>query len=162
MLVTAYHGDLDAVGHGFGVSSPAWTYQLAHVDKLAEQIASALPFGRRAVRDRRPRDGQRRPRGPDRRGRRCPELRAGVALLGGEPRARHVYARPGAAADVLATWREVLGERAWVVSRDEAIKDGWFGPVDESMTDRIGDVVAAATGTCRDRRLARRAEGERR
>jgi hypothetical protein len=76
-----------------------------------------------------------------------PELRAGVALLGGEPRARHVYAEPGAAADVLAAWREVLGDRAWVASRDEAIKDGWFGPVDEAMRPRIGDVVAAATGT---------------
>jgi hypothetical protein len=54
---------------------------------------------------------------------------------------------PGAAADVLAAWRQILGERAWVMSRDEAIKDGWFGPVDEAMTDRIGDVVAAATGT---------------
>jgi hypothetical protein len=57
-----------------------------------------------------------------------------------------VYARPGSAADVLAAWREVLGDRAWVASRDEAIKDGWFGPVDEQMRSRIGDVVAAATG----------------
>jgi hypothetical protein len=146
VLVTAYHGDLDAVGHGFGVSSPAWTYQLAHVDRLAEQIAQALPFGavlyvtadhgmvNVAPEDRVDADL-------------VPELRAGVALLGGEPRARHVYARPGAAADVLAIWREVLGERAWVASREEAIGYGWFGPPDYSVTDRIGDVVAAATGT---------------
>jgi hypothetical protein len=58
-----------------------------------------------------------------------------------------VYARPGAAADVLAAWREVLGERAWVLSRDDAIKEGWFGVVDAPMAERIGDVVAAATGT---------------
>jgi hypothetical protein len=146
VLVSAYHGDLDAVGHGFGVSSPAWTYQLAHVDRLAEQIAQALPFGavlyvtadhgmvNVAPEDKVDADT-------------VPELRAGVALLGGEPRARHVYARPGAAADVLAIWREVLGERAWVASRDEAISYGWFGPPDYSVTDRIGDVVAAATGT---------------
>jgi hypothetical protein len=146
VLVTAYHGDLDAVGHGFGVSSPAWTYQLAHVDRLAEQIAQALPFGavlyvtadhgmvNVAPEDKVDADL-------------VPELRAGVALLGGEPRARHVYARPGAAADVLAIWREVLGERAWVASREEAIGYGWFGPPDYSVTDRIGDVVAAAAGT---------------
>ena len=78
---------------------------------------------------------------------RRPELRDGVALLGGEPRARHVYARPGAAADVLARWQEVLGGAAWVVSRDEAIDEGWFGPVDPGRADRIGDVVAACTGT---------------
>jgi hypothetical protein len=48
---------------------------------------------------------------------------------------------------VLTLWRDVLGERAWVVSREEAIREGWFGPVDDSLTDRIGDVVAAAVGT---------------
>jgi hypothetical protein len=76
-----------------------------------------------------------------------PGLRDGVALLGGDARARHVYAEPGAAADVLAAWREVLGHRAWVAGRDEAIAEGWFGPVDPRVLPRIGDVVAAATGT---------------
>jgi hypothetical protein len=76
-----------------------------------------------------------------------PVLQEGVAVLGGEPRARHLYTLPGAAADVLATWRETLGERAWVLSRDEAIKDGWFGEVDPAMAERIGDVIAAPSGT---------------
>ncbi len=75
-----------------------------------------------------------------------PELRDGVALLGGEPRARHVYAKPGAAADVLAAWAEVVGDRAWVLPRDEAISAGWFGPVDPALAGRIGDVVAAPAG----------------
>jgi hypothetical protein len=78
-------------------------------------------------------------------------LRDGVALLGGEPRFRHVYTRPGAADDVLATWREVLGERAWVLPREEAVKEGWFGPagtaVSDVMAPRIGDVVAASAGS---------------
>ncbi len=145
-LVTVYHGDLDNTGHGFGVSSDAWYYQLAHVDKLAEQLASALPsqtclyvtadHGMVDV-------------GPEDRidVDELPELRAGLAVLGGEARARHIYAEPGAAGDVLATWREVLGDRAWVMSRDEAIKEGWFGPVDPSLADRIGDVVAAPVGS---------------
>jgi len=75
-----------------------------------------------------------------------PELRAGVALLGGEPRARHVYAETGAAPDVLAAWREVLGARAWVASREEAVSAGWFGEVAGQMAARIGDVVAAPAG----------------
>ncbi len=144
-IVTAYHGDLDATGHVFGVGSEAWYYQLAHIDKLAEQIAGALPpdtafyvtadHGMVDVpsEDRIDVDV-------------WPELREGVALLGGEGRARHVYAHAGAAADVLAAWREVLGNRAWVHSRDEAIKEGWFGPVDPDMARRIGDVVAAPAG----------------
>jgi hypothetical protein len=145
-LVTVYHGDLDGTGHVFGVGSEAWYNQLAHVDKLAEQLASALPSGTHmhvtadhgmldvGSEDRIDVDA-------------IPELRAGLALLGGEPRARHLYARPGAAADVLVTWREMLGDRAWVLSRDEAIKEGWFGPVDPGMADRIGDVVAAPVGS---------------
>ena len=47
--------------------------------------------------------------------------------VGGEPRARHIYIAEGAADDVLTTWRETLAERAWVVSREEAIAAGWFG-----------------------------------
>ena len=144
--VSVYHGDLDATGHVFGVGSDAWYNHLAHVDKLAEQIASALPSGACLYvtadhgmvdigpDDKLDVDAHR-------------ELRAGLALLGGEPRARHLYARPGAAADVLAAWREVLSDRAWVLSRDEAIKEGWFGPVDERMVPRIGDVVAAPAGS---------------
>jgi hypothetical protein len=144
-LVTVYHGDLDGTGHGLGVASDSWYYQLAHVDKLAEQLAGVLP-GDSALyvtadhgmvdvpaEDRVDVDD-------------TPDLRAGVTLLGGEPRARHVYARPGAEADVLAAWREVLGSRAWVLSREDAIKEHWFGPVEPAMIPRIGDVVAAPAG----------------
>ena len=144
-LVMVYHGDLDATGHACGCASDAWRYHLAHVDKLAEQLAGALPPGTTlyitadhgmvdvAPQDRIDADT-------------VPGLRAGVALLGGEPRARHVYAEPGAAADVLASWREIMGARAWVVSRDEAVAEGWFGPARPSLAPRIGDVVAAPAG----------------
>jgi hypothetical protein len=54
----------------------------------------------------------------------------------------------GAADDVLSGWRATLGDRAWVVSRDEAIGAGWFGPrVTDGVRTRIGDVVAAARGS---------------
>ncbi|MGH3977902.1 MAG: alkaline phosphatase family protein, partial [Pseudonocardiaceae bacterium] len=41
---------------------------------------------------------------------------------------------------------EVLGSRAWVVSREEAVTAGWFGPVASPVAERIGDVVVAARG----------------
>src|SRR6201995_3680341 len=144
-LVTVYHGDLDGTGHGLGVASDSWYYQLAHVDKLAEQIAGALPSDSALyvtadhgmvdvpAEDRVDVDDP-------------PDLRAGVTLLGGEPRARHVYAHPGAEADVLAAWREVLGSRAWGAAREEAIKENGCGPVDPAMIARIGDVIAAPAG----------------
>jgi hypothetical protein len=51
----------------------------------------------------------------------------------------------GAARDVLAIWREVVGDRMWVLTRDEAIAAGWFGPVvTNAARRRIGEVVAAA------------------
>jgi hypothetical protein len=144
-LVVVYHGELDATGHVFGCSSDAWRYHLGHVDKLAEQLAGELPPGTvlyvtadHGMTDVPPQDRIDADA--------VPGLRAGVTLLGGEPRARHVYAKPGAASDVLAAWREVLGHRAWVASREEAIADGWFGPVKAGLAPRIGDVVAAPAG----------------
>jgi len=145
-LVTVYVRDLDATGHVFGCGSAAWYYELGHVDRLAEQLASALPSGTRlyVTADHGMVDVPAAGRiDVDA----IPALREGVALLGGEARARHVYARPGAAADVLAAWRDTLAENAWVLSRDAAIGEGWFGPVNDSVAARIGDVVAAATGT---------------
>jgi len=140
-----YYGDLDATGHALGCRSDAWQYQLAHVDKLVEQLAAALPNGTvlhvtadHGMTDVQPAD--RIDVDVD------PALRDGVAVLGGEPRARHVYCKPGAADDVLRVWADVLGDRAWVASKDQAIADGWFGPVDDRFADRIGDVVAAPCG----------------
>ena len=68
--------------------------------------------------------------------------------VGGEARARHIYVAPGALDDVLAAWRDTVADRAWVVSRDEAITAGWFGErVTDATRRRIGDVVAAARGS---------------
>jgi predicted AlkP superfamily pyrophosphatase or phosphodiesterase len=145
-LVYAYHGDLDRAGHVYGCDSAAWRYQLRHVDLLARSLAEALPsdavllvtadHGMVDVAPERRVDVDR-----------VPALRDGVELLGGEARARHVYTRPGAAADVRATWTALLGDRMWVTSREEAVAAGWFGPdVPAEVALRIGDVVAAAFG----------------
>jgi Type I phosphodiesterase / nucleotide pyrophosphatase len=144
-LAMVYYGDLDATGHVLGCGSDAWQYQLAHVDKLAEQLAAAVPHGTvlyitadHGMTDVPP--GERADVDAQ------PELRAGLALLGGEPRARHLYCQPGAAGDVLHTWREVLGNRAWVASKEQAVADGWFGPVENAFEARIGDVIVAPSG----------------
>jgi Type I phosphodiesterase / nucleotide pyrophosphatase len=144
-LVSVYYGDLDATGHALGCGTDAWQYQLAYVDKLAEQLAGALPHGTalHIVADHGMTDVPEADRvDADAR----PELLSGVALLGGEPRARHLYCEPGAAGDVLAAWSQALGERFWVTSRERAIADGWFGPVSEQFAARIGDVLVAPSG----------------
>jgi hypothetical protein len=58
-----------------------------------------------------------------------------------------VHTEPGATDDGLARWREVLGERAWVAGREEAVATGIFGTMGEDLAARIGDVVALARGT---------------
>ncbi|MGW8401573.1 alkaline phosphatase family protein [Streptomyces lydicus] len=145
-LVYTYYSEVDGKGHRYGVNSDAWRGQLMYVDRLAERLAEQLP-PRSALYVTADHGMIDIPFDPESRidFDEDWELRAGVRLLGGEGRARHVYAHPGAAADVLAVWREVVGEQMWVASRDEAIAAGWFGPrVDDRVRARIGDVVAAA------------------
>lgn len=139
-----YYGDLDATGHVLGCNSDAWLYQLAHVDKLAEQLASALPHGTvmHVISDH----GMVDVAEADRVDADLPELTDGVVLLGGEARARHLYCRPGAVTDVSAAWRGVLGDRFWVATREQAVADGWFGPVDDALLGRIGDIVVCPCG----------------
>ena len=142
-LVYGYHADLDALGHEYGPGSLPWRMQLGAVDRLAALVAENLPsdavlavtgdHGMVTVDRRVDADTH-------------PDLQRDVDLLGGDPRSRLVYARRGAAADVLATWREVLGDGALVVSQEEAVAHGWFGPVTKRAADRIGDVVVVARG----------------
>jgi hypothetical protein len=143
-LCYGYHADLDGLGHLRGPGTMAWRLQLSQVDRLAGLIAEHLPPGAVLVIT-----GDHGMVGVDRifDADTDPVLQQGVQLLGGDARARHVYARPGAAEDVLATWRSVLHDDAWVVPGEQAVAEGWFGPVAPHVQHRIGDVVVAARGT---------------
>ena len=145
-LVYLYHPDLDRTGHVRGADTDAWRMELAHVDRLVTHVAERLPgdaalfvTGDHGMVDLRP--SQRVDMGDQ------PELAAGVRLLAGEARARHVHTERGAAEDVLAGWRGLLGHAMWVVPGEEAVAGGWFGPqVPDEVRARVGDVVAAAHG----------------
>ncbi|NPD06341.1 alkaline phosphatase family protein [Nocardioides sp. zg-1308] len=141
-LTYVYDSDLDWTGHKFGVASTQWLQQLAMVDAQAEQLREALPASTRmlVVADHGMVDSPREARvDVDE----VHGMRDGVALLGGEARFRHLYCAAGAVDDVVATWREVLGERATVVTREDAIGRGWFGDVQHGVLPRLGDVMVA-------------------
>ncbi|MGH8868462.1 MAG: alkaline phosphatase family protein [Actinomycetes bacterium] len=145
-LAFVYHGDLDSTGHRRGVDSDAWREELAHTDQLVERLHAALPDGTTLVVTADhgmvdvPDDCRVDADTVD-------ALRAGVRLLGGEPRARYVYTRPGASEDVAAAWREILGSDFWVLDREEVLAAGWFGaPTETAAAARVGEVVAAARG----------------
>jgi len=150
-IVYAYHGDLDLTGHARGPDSAAWRAELAHVDLLVAQIVAGLPAGAALVvtadhgmvevRDPIDLDAEE-------------VFGQEVAMIGGEPRARHVYTLPGAAERVARRWADRLGPDYLVCTGAEAIETGWFGEVAETVRGRIGDVLALPTG---DGALLRRA-----
>jgi len=142
--VYAYHPFLDTYGHLAGVGSEEWVGHLRRVDEAVQSITGRLPAGFALVVTA---DHGMVNLGPDQRidTADVPALMEGVRMLGGEARARHVYAWPGAEKDVLACWRETVGDRAWILPRDEAIDAEWFGPIVlDRVRPRIGDVVMAA------------------
>jgi hypothetical protein len=141
-LTYLYDGDLDWTGHRYGVSSTQWLQQLSMVDAEAEQLREALPPSVRllVVADHGMVDSAPESRiDVDEHA----DLRSGVALLGGEARFRHLYCHRGAVPDVVAAWSAVLGARAEVLTRVEAIRRGWFGPVTSPVLPRLGDVIVA-------------------
>jgi hypothetical protein len=145
-LAYVYLGTLDATGHRRGCTSSAWAHELTHIDRVVEQIANALPAGSALVvtSDHGMVDVPFEDRWDVAS---TPALSAGVEVVAGDLRGVHVHARPGAAADVLAAWHATLSPDFWVVSRDEAIEAGLYGPVLEHAYRRIGDVVALASDT---------------
>lgn len=152
-LVYAYHGELDLTGHVRGCNSGAWKFQLAQVDQIAASILSELRADTALVvtadhgmldvstSDKIDLDASEDEPGAEV----ALGLSAGVRVVAGEPRARYVYTQPGADTDVLVAWTSILGDRAWVLSREQAIDEGLFGPtVRTTHVERIGNVVAWA------------------
>jgi hypothetical protein len=143
-VVYAHHGDLDTIGHLVGPGAADWLDELARIDAAVTALAAQLPADVALVVT------------ADHGMVRVPEqgfveltdhpgLLDGVTTLTGDPRARQLHAEPGAASEVLAAWRDHCGERAHVLTRDEAIAAGWFGPrVLDRVRPRIGDVVVSA------------------
>lgn len=139
-LVYGYHPDLDHAGHVSAIASSDWRAAAAEVDRLIGLLAVDLPadtailitadHGQFDVPDDRRFDID-----VDRR------LRRGVDVVAGEPRVRYLHTAPGATADVVDTWRGVLGDAAWIGTRDEAVATGLYGPVTTAHRQRIGDVV---------------------
>ncbi|TIC85402.1 alkaline phosphatase family protein [Nocardioides sp. GY 10127] len=144
-LTYLYDSDLDWTGHKHGVDSHHWQAQLAMIDAQAEQLREELPSHVRLVvlADHGMVDADPASQvDVDVR----TELRDGVALFGGEARFRQLYCRAGAVADVAAGWREAMGSDAVVLTRDEAVADGWFGPLEPGVAPRVGDVLVACRG----------------
>ena len=141
-LVYLYWGELDKVGHVHGCQSWEWGDELELIDRSLSRLVAGVPSDTsvhvtadhgmvdapHALRIDLAHDS---------------ELAGGVRHVGGEARSLQLYCEPGAAPDVLATWRERVAERAWIMSREEAVLQGLFGAVSAHVLPRIGDIVVA-------------------
>ena len=141
-----YWGEVDRTGHRFGWQSWQWGDALAAVDGSLGTLARRLPRGTvlvvtadHGMVDHDP--AQRWDATTD------PVLSRDVELVAGEPRALHVHLTGGADPDAARErWRERLGDAAVVVTREQALAEGWFGPVRAEMVPVVGDLVVALRG----------------
>jgi hypothetical protein len=144
-LVYGYTALLDTAAHRFGVASTEWAQAAAEIDALLGRIVDGLPSDAVLLitADHGGLDvpaGGRVDLDAD------PRLTDGLRVVAGEPRVRYLHATDGAAEDVRATWQGVLGDRADVLLRDEAVAAGMFGPVRPAHLPRIGDVIVVCRG----------------
>ena len=139
-----YWGAVDTAGHLHGTHSRNWLRALREIDEAMKRLARLLPTGTLllvtadhgmidASFDVRVDLAQRR------------DLQPGIEVLAGEARFAQAYCSQGRGPEVAARLAEAFGDQAWVRTRDEAVAAGWFGPVDNRVLPRIGDVVVAAT-----------------
>jgi len=143
-LIYCYIADLDLIGHVHGCRSEAWRVQLELIDAGARLLADRLPAGTRLLitADHGMLDVPEHAKldyDAD------PLLREGVELLAGEARVRYLHVAPGQLDAVRSRWAEVLGDGMAILSKDEAIARGWFGPVvSDAASSRIGDLIAVS------------------
>ncbi len=143
-LVYIYVPELDKAGHADGVESPHWTERLEELDVSLAALERGVPADagvlltadhgmldvaahRRLVLDA------------------DDPLWPGIRHVAGEPRCLHLGLEDAREAEAVRDrWLAAEGGRSWVVTRDEAIAAGWFGPVSDAARSRLGDVIVAA------------------
>ena len=141
-LVYAYYEGLDKVSHEYGLGAQ-YDEELRGINQLVATLLDRLPRGTVLL--------VTADHGQVEVGDRVLSLPSDVithlALQSGEGRFRWLHARAGRTDALLEAATSLLGEHAWVRSRDQAIEEGWYGPVvTEAAAGRLGDVLLAAKG----------------
>ena len=139
-FVYAYYDGIDKTAHerGFGEFYDA---ELVAVDRLVGDVLAVMPsdaalliiadHGQVDVGDNIVRP--------------APDLLSMVRIQSGEGRFRWFHAKPGARSDLLQACSQAHEHHAWVVTREQVIDEGWFGPaVSAPVAGRLGDVALVA------------------
>lgn len=141
-----YLNDVDETGHAYGVGSHKWLTALQRIDDLVAKIITIMPRGARlwiTADHGMINAGEKVVLGEGN------QLLEGVDLVGGEPRARHLYVTrdlpPDARAEeidqVKVRWQDFFGDRIELLDAEQAFGDG----IDASIMGRIGDIIAVPT-----------------
>jgi arylsulfatase A-like enzyme len=139
-LVYLYWGELDKIGHVHGCESWQWGDELESIDRSLAALADRVPDDTLVLitadhgmvdvpfEDRLDLAHE-------------PELMRGVRHLAGEARSLQLHVEAGEEASVEAVWRELVGGRATILTREQAIDEGWFGQVRSEVVPRIGELI---------------------
>lgn len=141
-FVYTYLNNLDSAGHSDGVGSDKWLTALSQISEFISKVKASVPVGTRvwvSSDHGMVNSTEQLILGQDN------DLLKNVTLIGGEPRARHIYIKEGAESETISQWQEQLAGKAQVLSKDDAISSGLFGEiVVEDSRDRMGDLIAIA------------------
>lgn len=138
-LVYLYWGNLDHIGHKYGVDSAKWLAELETVDSEIGRLVANAPrdtliivtADHGMVADEQKIDIAT-----------SPTLAAGVTATAGEERAFQLYTRDPQA--VARRWRDELGSLVWVLTKEQIATAGLFGKMSDRAAAAMGDVVAFA------------------
>jgi Type I phosphodiesterase / nucleotide pyrophosphatase len=139
-FVYAYYDGLDKVAHEYGLGEH-YDAELTWIDHTIDRLLAQLPRGGVLL--------VTADHGQVEVGGNVVPLAADVlalsAMLSGEGRFRWLHARSGRAGALREAAEAHHGADAWVMTRDQMIADGWFGPVvNEAAAARLGDVALVA------------------
>lgn len=143
-LVYLYANELDRAGHQYGPGSDEWLEVLEELDAQARRLVRKLPegtlaavtgdHGMIAVNEEHRIDFA----DDD-------ELVGHISHTAGEPRMVQLHFNTSASTSqrerTIAAWQRRFGDQAWIVTRQQAIDAGWFGPVSGRVSPRIGDLI---------------------
>jgi hypothetical protein len=140
-FVYAYYPGVDTVAHEFGLHDAYFTRELEAADRLVADLRAALPDSAALLVTSDHGQVHLEPSSwvP------LDDLAPLVEVMAGDGRFRYLHARKGAARELRAEADELVGDRAWVLTRAELLDAGWLGAgATGTVPGRIGDVVLAA------------------
>lgn len=146
-LVYLYVNELDKAGHAHGPGSDPWLENLEEIDANIRRMTNKLPAdtlaavtGDHGMIEVRPEDRIDYSQ--------VPELIAHIGHTAGEPRMVQLHFEPNATdnqrSQTRRAWQRRFGDRAWVITREQAVSAGWFGRVSGRIRPRIGELIISS------------------